>query len=361
MTIKKKKIGILTFHRALNYGAVWQCWALKTVCEALGCEVETIDYNPWGHYEAKWAIGKRPYVAYKYLMQLYRFNQFVNERLSLTIHSEAHEWIKQNPPQDDIYIVGSDQVWAIEGELIESYLLDFAPPYVKRIAYAASTAGNTLKLTKNQLAELRKFSAISVREKQSVDDVQSNVKISVANVCDPTLLLTEEDFQKNEQKPPCLPKHYVAYFNLAGDSFCKESVKIIAKTLELPIVSMDNRYNIWARCNYPAPTPEQWLYILHHADYICTNSFHGVAFSVVFRKPFIYCAAHNSGHSNRTGRIQNILEQTKLTERYAVDIEAVRTILKQGDMSFNIRAIDNYRSRSLEWLKNAIEDETNKK
>ena len=75
--MSNSRIGILTFHKALNYGAVWQCWALKKVCESFGSQVETIDYNPFGHYDAKWAIGRRPFVAYKYLMQLYRFNQFV--------------------------------------------------------------------------------------------------------------------------------------------------------------------------------------------------------------------------------------------------------------------------------------------
>lgn len=357
----KKKIGLLTFHRALNYGAVLQCWALKRACEALGCEVETIDYNPFGHYEAKWAIGRRPYVAYKYLLQLYRFGKFVDKWLNPTIHTESHKWIKQNPPKDDIYIVGSDQVWAndVVGELLDSYLLDFAPKYARRIAYAASTAGNPLKLTEYQADELRKFAAISMREKQSVPDIQPHVEITVEDVCDPTMLLIERDYFDIERKPLCLPKHYVAYFNLAGDSFCEESAKFIGRTLGLPVVSVVGKYNIWAKRNYPAPTPEQWLYILHHADYICTNSFHGVALSIVFQRPFVYCEAHVKKHSNRVGRIQNLLEQTKLTERYAADIETVRSILKNMESCYDNKAIEKYRTRSYEWLKNAIEDETN--
>ena len=124
-----RKIGILTFHRAHNYGAVWQCWALKKTCESFGCQVETIDYNPWGHYDAKWAIGHRPSVAYKFLKQLYQFNQFVDKRLNPSVHTESHDWIKNNHPQEDIYIVGSDQVWAndVVGEFLDSYLLDLFP------------------------------------------------------------------------------------------------------------------------------------------------------------------------------------------------------------------------------------------
>ena len=144
----KKKIGILTLHRALNFGAVWQCYALKRACEMLGHEVETIDYNPFGHYTIKWAICHRPLVAYSYLMFMWQLGRFVSQRFNLTEHTESHAWIKNNPPKDDIYIVGSDTIWSntIVGEYLDSYLLDFTPSNVRRISYAASTGGNPLEL-----------------------------------------------------------------------------------------------------------------------------------------------------------------------------------------------------------------------
>lgn len=219
---EKKKIGILTLHRALNFGAVWQCYALKHTCEALEYEVETIDYNPYGDYKAIWATHMRPSTAYRYLMFLRQFDRFVCTHLNPTPHSTSHEWIKANPPQDEVYVVGSDTVWSntVVGDYLDSYLLDFAPKKVKRISYAASTGGNPMELNDYQLDELRKFSAISVREKQAVPDVQSKVDITVVDVCDPTLLLTKDDYEKLEKKPLCLPKHYMVYFDLAGDPFC---------------------------------------------------------------------------------------------------------------------------------------------
>ena len=356
-----KKIGLFTFHRALNYGAVWQCWALKKACESFGYEVETIDYNPWGHYEAKWALKRSPYVAYKYLKQLWQFNRFVAKRLNPTVHTESHEWIKQNPPLDDIYIVGSDQVWANEivGERLDSYLMDYAPQNVKRIAYAASTGGNPMKVTEYQLGELQKFAAISVRERQSVNDVQAKVKVPVADVCDPSMLLTPADYQAMEQKLLWLPKHYVVCFNLAGDSFCEESAKLIGKSMSLPVVNMVGKYKSWANRNYPAPTPEQWLYLIHHADYVVTNSFHGVALSIVYRRPFVFCAPQKGGRAKNNYRIQNLLEQTKQRERYITDVIQLENLLYRG-ATFDESVIETYRIRSLEWLKNAIENETSK-
>lgn len=340
------KIGILTFNRALNYGAVWQCYALKQTCESLGHVVETIDYNPFGHYTVRGALRHSPSSAYRLLKMMYQFNRFVNNYLNPTIHTESHDWIKQNPPQDDIYIVGSDQVWANEivGDYLNSYLLDFSPARVKRIAYAASTAGNMLCVDEQQLRELKKFSAISVREKHSISDIQEKVDISIVDVCDPSLLLKQEDYEPLEQKPIWLPKHYLAYFNLAGDPFCENSAHKLGDQLDLPIVNVAGKYKKWAKRNYIAPTPEQWLYIMHHADFICTNSFHGVAFSIIFRRPFIYCEAKNIGHSQKINRIQNLLEQTHLLDRYITDISQIRKIAIGGEFADNERFISLYRA-----------------
>jgi hypothetical protein len=361
---QKKKIGILTLHRALNYGAVWQCYALKHACEALGHEVETIDYNPYGHYTIRGAFRHSPWVAYRYLMFMRQFNRFVIDKLNPTVHTEDHEWIKANPPQDDIYIVGSDTVWsnAVAGNYLDSYLLDFAPEYVKRISYAASTGGNPMELNECQLCELRKFSAISIRENQAVANVQEKVDIPVVDVCDPTLLLTKEDYEPLEKKPLCLPKHYMVYFDLAEDPFCAEAAKILSQKFKLPILNLAGKFKRWVRYNRLAPTPEEWLYMINHADLVCTNSFHGVAFSIILRRPFVCCAAQKGGRAQTNGRVLNLLEQTHLQDLYVADIEQVIKITMGGvRIEDKEKFISQYRERSLEWLKNALEDETDKK
>ncbi len=356
--VSSNKIGILTLHRALNYGAVWQCYALKHACEAMGHTVETIDYNPYGHYTINGVLRHKPLVAYSYLMHMWHFNRFVDQYLNPTPHTESHEWIKANPPQDNIYIVGSDTVWsnAVAGNYLDSYLLDFAPSHVKRIAYAASTGGNPMELNDYQLGELNKFSAISIRERQSVSDVQKLTNIPVTDVCDPSLLLTKEEYEKEEKKPLWLPKHYIVYFDLAGDPFCADAVKQLSKQLKLPILNLAGKYMRWARYNYLAPTPEEWLYIIHHADFICTNSFHGVAFSIVFRRPFICCAAKKGGRSKTNGRVLNLLNQTHLQDRYVTETSQIsKNAMGGGKIVDNEMFIASYKERSLEWLKNAIE------
>lgn len=358
---KIQKIGILTFHRALNYGAVWQCWALGKACESFGHDVETIDYNPFGDFKYRWFIGRRPSTTYWYWMRMFLFDRFIHRCLRMTDHTESYEWIKKNPPQKDIYLVGSDTVWSnqITGKFMDSYLLDFAPADVKRISYAASSGANPMELNEYQLGELRKFSAISVRERQSVADVQAKVDVPVVDVCDPTLLLKREEYEVIEKKPLWLPKHYMVYFDLVGDPFCVETAKLIGKSLNLLVLNLAGKYKHWARYNYMTPTPEQWLYILHHADYICTNSFHGTAFSIIYRRPFVCCAAKIRERAKTNGRVQNMLMQTNLKDRYVASIDGARKIIEQ-EIKFDDSAIEAYRSRSLQWLKNAIDNETDK-
>lgn len=355
----KKKIGILTLHRALNFGAVWQCYALQRACESLGHKVETIDYNPFGHHTVKWAIRHRPLVAYSYLMYMWRLSRFVLTRLNLTGHTESHEWIKNHPPQDNIYIVGSDTVWSnsLVGEHLKSFLLDFAPSNVRRISYAASTGGNPLELNEEELAELRKFSAISVREKQVVPNIQEKVDVPVVDVCDPTLLLMQDDYAQLEQRPRWLPKHYIVHSDMARDVFCADAARQISKQLNIPILNLAGIYKSWARRNYLAPTPEQWLYIIHYADFVCTNSFHGVAFSIIYNRPFICCAAKTGGRAKANGRVLNLLEQTGFSHRYVSELSQISTELIHDttDIERSAAKVEKYRNRSLQWLKNAIE------
>ena len=118
---QRKKIGILTFHRAHNYGAVWQCYALKQACESLGHEVETIDYNPFGSYTILGSLHHRPYVALRYIINMVRFSRFVSKRLNLTIKRYIDQrQLKQDAPKDNVYIVGSDTVWS--NPTVKSYL-----------------------------------------------------------------------------------------------------------------------------------------------------------------------------------------------------------------------------------------------
>lgn len=350
-----KKIGILTYHRAINYGAVLQCYALKKICENLGFEVETIDYNPFGHYTYKGMLRHKPSKSIPTIRTFRKLNKFVKTKLNPTEHTEDHNYIIANPPKDDIYIVGSDQIWSeeIAGHLLPSYLLDFAPTHIKRIAYAPSIGGgDTINLEYQALftSELPKFSAVSVREKQSISAIQPLCPTPVQDVCDPSLLLTREDYKHIEKKKHT-PKHYIVTFDLSSSPLNKQTAIELKKRTSLRIVNIAPRIDKWCDVNYLGLSPCEWLYIMHNADYIVTNSFHGVAFSIIFRKSFLYTKTL-SGNISKNGRAENLLSQTNLMDRFI----SQPTLPNIIDIDYSIvnKSIEEYRKRSLNWLQSAL-------
>ena len=344
------KVGILTLHRAINYGAVWQCWALKRMCEKLGHDVEVIDYNPFGHYTYFGFLRHRPDKALAYVRNFRFFNHFVDSMLNLTIHTESHEWIKNNPPNDNVYIVGSDQVWSkrLVGDLINSYLLDFAPNDVRKIAYAASVGGvdANVEMFKKHLPS---FHSIAVREPMFLDDLSEWAGKDVVDVCDPTLLLMADDYQSVEKKKR-VPKHYIVVFDLAGDPFLKEAACALKKKFGYKILNATGKYLKWADVNYYGLRPQEWLYIMRNADVICTNSFHATVFSIIFERPFVSCQVKKS---NNNGRVENLLNQTNLMSNYITEMVKINDW--NGTNYENSReAINAYRQRSILYLKNAL-------
>lgn len=349
------QIGILTFHRALNYGAVWQCWALTKFCTQLGYETYVIDYAPTGIWKYRYFLCKRPDRIYDRCKMLYSFNRFYKKMPRSQYYGESCELIKKNPPLYDIYIVGSDQVWAEDKTAgnIGSYMLDFAPKTVKRVAYAASQGGSIAR-DPIFLKELRNFSAISLREPTCKEQLSMLAEMSVEDVCDPSLLLKSQEYLRQEKYVRNMPKHYIAVFDLNNEPLTKSCALRLKEELGYPLVSLTGGVRGWCDKNLLGLSPEQWMYVMSHADFICTNSFHGTAFSIVLRKPFVSVAGKGLVTSVKDDRKINILTQCGLMSQYITNEDEIKRALCI-DYSCAESHIEEYRKRSLEWLKQALE------
>ncbi len=352
----KKRLGIMTFHRAINYGAVLQCFALKSVCEDLGFSVNTIDYNPFGHYTYRGLMKHRPGKTISNVLTFRSMNRFVDRFLSPTAHTETV------PPDCSCYdavVVGSDTVWhePVVGRLINSYLLEFIPDGddVRKIAYAASIGGET-EISKEYrnlfIKELPKFHAISVREQQSAPVIQSVSNMAVADVCDPSLLLGQADYEKIEHEIRT-PKHYIAVFDLAGDPEIKKVALELKEKTGYECVNISFSPLKWVDKNYYGVSPNEWLSLIHKADFICTNSFHGTCFSLIYEKPFIFVPVRKGVRSAVNGRIENLLANTGLCGRI-YDGKDIPDSFLQLEYAPVRRNILEYISRSKAWLKSAL-------
>lgn len=240
----------------------------------------------------------------------------------------------------DYFIVGSDQVWrkniAAEYGLF-TYLFDYLPEDKKRIAYGASLGTSVNELTEDEIATFRnlysRFTAASVREKSGLDLLASYdcKKPNAKWVLDPTLLLTSGDYDKlirDGRTEPLKEKIFCYILDMNEQKAATIQAKADEKGLS---------YRNWLRAdNY---TVEQWLRSFRDAEFVITDSYHGLVFSLIFNKPF--CLLRNDFRGN--ARFESIAEQL------GVNLDA-----EEQDYKRINKAISDAREQSIRFLKNSI-------
>lgn len=317
------KVGILTFPNSVSYGACLQMIALQNTVRRMGHEVEIINYyNPYMKAEKHTDKGRNPLKrAVQRRMrrllhrQLYRnFRRFEQRQVDYypaRAFSDRKQ-LMQVGRRYDAVICGSDQVWSpyITNTDI-SYFLDFCGETTKRVAYAPSFGVvNFPEGFEERIApELQKFHALSVRELPGKKLVEKLTGRETTIVADPTWLVDATDWAAMERPHPAATGDYVLFFVVNQSSELLARCKAFAKQRGLKVVMVGGNPVSAAKNKDPLLSyavdvgPEQWLYLVHHARYVFTNSFHGTAFSVLFeRDVYVQVPSHNGS------RLRQVLE-----------------------------------------------------
>ena len=302
------KIALLNLPYDNNYGGNLQRYALMKVLQDMGHDVTHLNLR--FHYHLPWY--KKFYVYSKRIILKYIFGR--NIRINQERYSQQNyekqcsvtepfyqKYIKHTEPitnlkqlrqyQDfDAYMVGSDQVWRkrIAGRYLKSMFLDFLrkDAKAKRIAYGVSlgVAENELNEKEiKQLSELyRRFDAVSVREDSALNLLQQYgwTEPHGVQVLDPTMFLSKKDYMQLISNAPTVPSK--------GNLFCyildktgEKSLLIKQKAEELHL----KPFELGLSDDKPASI-EQWLRSFADSEYVITDSYHGLVFSIVFNKPF---------------------------------------------------------------------------
>lgn len=328
------KIGILTFHCADNYGAVLQCYALQETLKTLGHEVEIINYRP--QYLIKpYKIFSKERIKSKNIFK--SSIKFAREILTIHRRKELQSAFKRFrttflhisstilqshnniSPEYDIYIVGSDQIWntKITNKLDPIYFGKFnIPKYKKRcISYAASmeVQGNNIKNNTILRSLLKNLDAISVRENNLAHTLEPLTNKKIYTVLDPTLLAPEHIWSKLIV-PIKLTRPYILIYQVRKSP----KTQIIARNLAIQLgcevfeISTNIKNIIRPRRTIEDASPEKFISLIKYARCIVTTSFHGTAFSIIFKKDF-YCLKLEDGFDSRS---KSLLEDLNLSERF---------------------------------------------
>lgn len=330
--LKKLRIGILTFWwSADNYGQLLQCYALQKYLRNAGHDAFLIRYNSENDAKSSFPLkifkAFNPVLIFKYLKdknrkRLCRVEQKKNDRhfddfrATYIVQSEriynSYIELKENPPEADCYIVGSDQVWNFYGmrlrkcrNLVHAYFLDFGSPGTKRMSYAASWSCSGLRadIAREIRSLLAKFDYVSVREKSGIDVCTSCGYENAEFQCDPTLLLGAENYRdlyrENEIRNPAQKYLFLYMLNNECD-FDVDSAYRFAEIRNLDVVYVTGNGVVDSRKKTFATIPE-WLSLVDNAEYVITNSFHCCVFSLIFKKKFavVPLAGKSKGMNSR--------------------------------------------------------------
>lgn len=293
------KIGILTFHRAHNYGAVLQCYALQEILKRMGHDVQVIDYRqPWieDFYSLFcWNMIRRNSSSadelFRYMKASLKkwllaprksanFREFRKEFLNLSLPCQEH--IPQNY---DCYVVGSDQLWSLHclgGVLDKVYLGGFERPACSRlVGYAISADMKSVQASKEMIAAMAPaFDALSMRERE-VSETVEQITGRTCEVClDPTLLTDASLW--NPLMTPVEKGRYVLMYEVRWNPQTKGCLRRKAEELAAA-VGPDCKVIDLPRVDRPV---NEFVSLFRNATYVVTTSFHGIVFSLIFGVPF---------------------------------------------------------------------------
>lgn len=320
---KKLKILIFTFIYT-NYGGILQAYALQRFLRSFtdfevfnvnfrtnAHEKESSLFNFYGSFKSK--ISQLFFILLRFRglrNRIKRTNSFKKEYFNFTSLYKSESQFLDSPPFADIYISGSDQVFNPEGFYKNLFYLNFDKGASKKISYAASFGLNNF--TESQELFIKKhledFDYLSFREKEGAELVSSLLKKSTNWVLDPTFLLSAEEWMAISKKPN-LSYKYIFVYALAEESKLIEIAREIQKVTNYRIVCTRSNTRDFLKADkfIYGSGPSEFLGLILNADYVVTDSFHGLAFSVIFKRPF-YIYISRPEYSKRIKNLLNLID-----------------------------------------------------
>ncbi len=354
------KVGIITFHFANNFGGALQAYALRHFLETrLGAEARIIDYRHWFIRMTDF-IRTFPVTSYapcflpwfgtiaERKRRTVKFRKFMEQEGHLTRCFLREGELKSIGSDFDMYICGSDQIWnpVITFGPVGAYYLDFAGEGRRRISYAVSTGGAGTHREK-MIRLMRGLDSISIREE--VGWVEEVFPGKVQLHMDPVFLLDRAEWEEIATPPAQKGKYILSYMMQQDYAAYYQVVEKLKQRLGCKVYDI-SRYGYRPTCVDEALVdvgPREFLGLFQSADHVCTNSFHGLAFALIFGKAVSFIPMKRF-----SSRIDGLCRLLGLSMEPAEDGAYFEVKFVERDLQ---EKISFERSRSLEYFRKNME------
>lgn len=359
------KIGILTFHRSQNYGALLQAKALQDYVRELGHDVSFVDY--WAAYHEEmykpFSWQKLNRISFrekiKYVLQFFFTYVRLGKRRSRT-RNYINQYLRITKDKVfDLVIYGSDQIWRKQHQPTYD---GFNPVYwgegfvetSHKVAYAASMGNIEIDTPEDKVfvkEHVVLYDAISIRERDLIERLYNEFGFEYPMVCDPVFLLKKEQWVQHIDKKYIPQKKYILYYRLQNISATDHMVDELHKKTDDDIIEMRGYipfFHYGKKYRFTADAQE-FISLIYGADYVVTSAFHGIAMSIIFEKQFFF-----TSQLHQANRVGSLLKQIGLESRFSAELAS--EINTEDVINYDIirPRLEAFASLSREWLLNQI-------
>lgn len=381
---KSKLVGLCIVHRNHNYGSILQSYATLMKLDELGVDYEIINYShpktakfyisALGRLASKDTvyskvrslkrkIGKKihPEYAKNDAVRGRKFEEFISanfRKFSKPIN-DYEELQKYANKYSDV-LVGSDQMWLPSGLGTNFYNLMFVADDINKIAYSASFGVSTIpEYQRGKTKEyLERIQHISLREEAGQKIVKELTGRDVPVILDPTMIVSKEQWDKSIEDSIIVDQKYIFCYFLGNNPEQRAEVKNLAELKKMKIVVLrhldeyipeDEKFGDIALYDVG---PAEFVNLIRHAEYVCTDSFHGSVFSIIYHKLFVSFNRYNGGTNSRNSRLDTLFRNIGISRRYEKNL--VNEVDKHVDWDVVDQKLANMRSKSSEFLIEAL-------
>lgn len=291
------------------------------------------------------------------------FDSFIEKNFEgITDYYVGYEKLVSDTTQFDVIVSGSDQLWSPGGLNSHFYTLEFCSPKTKRVSWASSFGVS--EIPKEQIAGTKKYLSemdyISCREESGVDIVRKLISVDAVHVCDPVLMFDELGWNNLIPSETLYDEEYIfAYFLGANveqrryvqDFADKTGLKIVTLRHLDQYVSADETFGDYAPYDV---SPERFVNLIRGAKYICTDSFHGTCFSIIFQKPFTVFNRYNSDiKTSKNTRIDSLCKKLGVeNRRFSGKVIPLKNNIDYVEVNARLK---NWRNESEAYLEEALQ------
>ena len=384
-----KKVGIVSCYFKNNYGSMLQAYATKKILDNNNIPNETINIDN----NIDFKKGKRKYYAsqlfnFKFIKSKFgmiklkldkkivkdlgknisvRDSKYKEFRKEFNLSISCPDYKSLSEMADAKYsdvIVGSDQLWLPVNVVSDYYTLNWVPDNINKISYATSFGISKIpdKYTDEYKKFLSRINYLSVRE-ESGKKICDEYGISSKVVCDPTILLTKEEWEQEAVQERIIADKYILCYFLGSNIEHRKFAEKLKEKTGYKIVSLNHadeyvKYSdTFADITPYDIGPREWINLIKNAEYVCTDSFHGTVFSLLFNKTFFDFRRYSESNKMSTNsRIDSLLDLAGVDKnRILTGNEDVDTVIKYKiNYSKVNKNIDKIRQESKKWLLSSI-------